>query len=491
MALLSLFSCEQTYSDEPTDISATYHFQIDSSDLKKVTVRAEFELGDSVLYMGYGANMLPDRWATFVDNIEVLNAKEEVQTLEKMPDAKWKVNCAIGERLTLKYEVLLNHEDYEWSSGIDGVAYSTEWGVFYTGRSIFVLNEGINDEIQITFDLPDNWKVTTPWEIVDQRNQTFKATSASELEESMIFAGQHEEISLQRDDFELVFALGGEQAINEKNQFRALAEGVLDYYIDLFDSTPKPSPDNPIKKVLVVINPGKTSDGEVIGNSISILIEEDGDEMSEYIAKFIFAHEFFHLWNGKSFFPSTENAEWFKEGYTNYYTLKSLHQVGVLNDTTFFDFVSNFFYERYRTDDGLGTISMSSGEAKHDHWGIVYGGGLMTAFCQDITIRLNTDNEASLDDVFVELFNKYGGTDESYTVEELLQLFTQHSKSDQSEFFKTYIQGSNKVPVEEYFTKLGVKAGLDQDGRLTIDISEERNELQEKALKGVLGALKE
>lgn len=490
LVLLNLTSCDQSNIGESPEFVSSYHFQIDSSDLKKVTVTAEFELADSILYMGYGATMLPDRWATFVEKMEVLSDQGEILPVEKMPDAQWKVNGSIGEKVTLKYEVLLNHEDYDWSSGIDGIAYSTDWGVFYTGRSLFVLNEGVREEIQLTFNLPDTWKVTTPWEESGLQNHSFTATSATELEESMIFAGQHEEIILQRDDFELIFALGGEKTISEKDQFRSLAEGVLDYYIDLFNSTPKTSPDNPIKKVLVVINPGESSDGEVIGNSISILIEKDGDQMSEYIAKFIFAHEFFHLWNGKSFFPSDENAEWFKEGFTNYYTLKSLRQVGVLSDTSFFDFVSNFFYERYRTDDGLGSISMSNGEAKHDHWGIVYGGGLMTAFCQDITIRLNTDNQASLDDVFVNLFETYAGSNDSYTVEELKQLFSKYSQSDQSAFIEAYIEGSEKVPVEDFFTQLGLNASLDQEGRLIIDISGERNELQEKALRGVLGELK-
>ena len=66
--------------------------------------------------------------------------------------------------------------------------------------------------------------------------------------------------------------------------------------------------------------------------------------MSTMISRFIFAHEFFHLWNGKSMVPDDQETEWFKEGFTNYYTLKALYHVGLLNDTAYFSVLNNLFY---------------------------------------------------------------------------------------------------------------------------------------------------
>ena len=110
---------------------------------------------------------------------------------------------------------------------------------------------------------------------------------------------------------------------------------------------------------MVIINPSVETDGEAIGSNISILIDPEGDSMSQTIARFIFAHEFFHLWNGKSFSPNAEDTEWFKEGFSNYYTLKALHHIGYLNDESYLELLGGFFYQRYDSDDGVGTDTFS------------------------------------------------------------------------------------------------------------------------------------
>ena len=96
--------------------------------------------------------------------------------------------------------------------------------------------------------------------------------------QSMIFAGTHEEISIKRDDFELVFALGGDDIIAQQEDFRKLAEGVMDYYIALMGGVPNPSPDNKFTKSIVIVNSSTLTDGEVIGNNISMLIEKNGNQ---------------------------------------------------------------------------------------------------------------------------------------------------------------------------------------------------------------------
>ena len=137
--------------------------------------------------------------------------------------------------------------------------------------------------------------------------------------------------------------------------------------------------------------------------------------MSKLISRFIFAHEFFHLWNGKSFRPyANDEAEWFKEGFTNYYTLKALHHVGFLTDESFLEVVNNLFYQRYKNDDGVGKISMTNGEEKHDHWGLIYGGGMFVGIAQDMIIRKATNNQKSLDYLMRDLFKKYGDSKKEY-----------------------------------------------------------------------------
>jgi len=126
-----------------------------------------------------------------------------------------------GERITVSYEVTLDHEEYKWGPGIDGIAYAKDWGVFYTGKALFIMNGDLMNadtwgNIKVNFSIPQNWKVTTSWKVVPDSNNSFVVKSIYDLVLNMFFVGTHQEVSIKRDGFELVFALGGDEIISQK-----------------------------------------------------------------------------------------------------------------------------------------------------------------------------------------------------------------------------------------------------------------------------------
>jgi len=489
--IFSGFNCIAQTNDNPGEIS--YSITIDESNMKLATVEMSFVPKDSIIYMVPGANQFPKRWAKFVDNIKAINSKGKLITVEELPDARWKMHTPSGERITVSYEVTLDHEEYKWGPGIDGIAYAKDWGVFYTGKALFIVNGDMMNadtwgNIKVNFSIPQNWKVTTSWKVDPDSNKSFVVKSIYDLVLNMFFVGTHQEVSIKRDSFELVFALGGDEIISQKDEFTKLAEGVLDYYIDLMGGAPKPSPDNKFNKSIVIINPSSSTDGEVIGNNISLLIETDGDEMSKMISKFMFAHEFFHLWNGKSFRPTDYDCEWFKEGFTNYYTLKALYHVGILNEQSYFEILNDFFYQKYTNDDGVGKLSMTNGPEKHAHWGLIYGGGLFVGISQDMIIRNATNNEKSIDDLLRGLYKKYGGTNDSYTLEELRNTMSELSGEEQIDFFDAYIIGTNKLPLADYLIIAGLDAKI-ENGNLIVSKKEHITLLQQNMVNGLFGTL--
>lgn len=488
--MLLVFGCtSKTNKADQHNKGITYSIAFESETVKVAKVTMDFILEDSILYMSHGANNLEKRWATFVHNIEAINHKGELVKLEEMEDAKWKIHAPLNEKIRLAYNVHLDHENYNWSAGIDGVAYSTDKGVFYTGRTLFIMNGAQEQHIHVEFKLPQNWSVTTPWSKFADNPNTYQVKNNTELTNSMFFAGTHKEFSIKRDDFELIFALGSTAIINDEIIFNSLAQGVLDYYIDLMGGLPKPSPDEPFKKIVVVISSNSsTTDGEVIGNSISIVIKKDADQFSKTISRFIFAHEFFHLWNGKSFRPASENTEWFKEGFTNYYTLKALHHVGFLTDESYLDFLGSFFYKQYNDDDGVGILSMANGEEKHEHWGLVYAGGMLVGIAQDMIIRNATQNAKSIDDVMRSLFIKYGHSNTNYTFEELKSMMSELSGIEQTEFFNTYVLGTDKIPIDKYLTWAGLNAEI-ENGELILTKKVQQNQEQRHIMEGLFGKI--
>jgi len=473
-----------SFAGLPSEIS--YTISIEKSDPRLAKVKVVFVPQDGFLYMNPGGDQLPKRWATFVQNLRVVDEGGRAISVTELPDAKWKMELPQKMKVTLSYEIRLDHENHKWSGGIDGVAFARDWGVFYAGRTLLILNGKSWENIAVDFDIPANWKVTTPWMFESKKGKSFRVSSLSQLVNSLVFVGTHEEVTVKRNGFELIFALGGDEVIAEKEEFKKLCEGVLDYYIDLMGGVPNPAPDNKFKKAVVIINSSDATDGEVIGNNISMLVEKGGDKTSRLFSRFIFAHEFFHLWNGKSFSPTNDETEWFKEGVTNYYTLKALHNVGFLTDESYLEVLNSLFFQRYTKDDGVGRIAMTKGEEKHDHWGLIYGGGMFVGIAQDIIIREATNNRKSLDDLMKGLFKKYGGSNKGYSLDELRARMSELSGKSQANFYRNFIVGTKELPITDYFQMAGIKVTI-RDSNLVLSKKDDATARQRAMLSGMFG----
>ena len=334
LLLIWTAAAPNAYSAQPLD-TASYSIRIEQADTRILKVTASFPLQDKILYMSpYGADQFPERWSKFVTDLNAADKRGNSIGVENLGEARWKINADVGTEVTLSYQVTLDHEQHKWSAGIDAAAFARDWGVFYTGRSFLIMNGQERKGIRLDFDLPSGWIVSGSW--IELGPGKYIASNLEDLSESMFFAGAHREFSIKRDGFELLFALGGEKIIAQQEDFKKLAWVVMDYYINLMGGIPKPPPGNEFKKSIVIINSGSEADGEVIGNHINMIFDPDGGAQSQLISKFIFAHEFFHLWNGKSIRTTNTTEDWFKEGVTSYFTLKALHHVGVIDDEGYF-----------------------------------------------------------------------------------------------------------------------------------------------------------
>lgn len=440
----------------------TYTVTIPDDDHRVARVAVQLTPTDRHFYMFPGANQLPKRWSTFVRSIAATAEDGSPLALAQNDDGSWSLESLPAGAINLEYEIRLDHEDHDWSSGIDGAAYAKEHGVFYTGRALFIANGEHNNDIRVHFELPDGWQVTTPWH---QNGDGFFVTDREALSTSMLFAGTHEETRFRQGAFELALVLGGDGLESQRDELTGLAKGVLDYYTELMGGEPRIGSSTAPGRAVVIISPSAETDGEVIGNNISMLLDPNGDAMSQTIGRFIFAHEFFHLWNGKTFAPAGNDAEWFKEGFSNYYTLKALHHVGYLNDESYIRMLSDFFYQRYLSDDGVGRLSMSDGNLKHDHWGLIYSGGLLVAIAQDLKIRAASGNEKSIDDLMRLMYSQFQNT--NYSLDDLEMTLSDLNGESQAEFFARYIKGTEAFPIADYIGLAGIRV-VESDGRKTL-----------------------
>ncbi len=434
-----------------------------------------------------GAGQLEDGWAHFVRELSATDADGDELSLEKVGSRSWRLESG-ALPIRVRYVIELAHDlEQDWPGGIDGAAYATDWGVFYTGRALFVVPDGQPDDLRVSFDVPDGWHASTPWDAFDGEGYGFDVGDEISLTESILFVGEHENVMIEKGGFQVLFALGGSSVTARKDEFRATAEETFSYYIDLLGDAPRPPPDETTSRILVVMNEAGVTDGEVIGHHISMLLEPDPGPMAQIFAQFMFPHEFFHLWNGTSI--RREGPEdWFSEGFTNFYTMKALHRSGALDEATYFNVLNGLLYQRYTADEGTGVISMRDAVSEKDkHWGLIYGGGSFVAICHDVVIRRATENAASLDDLMRIMFDRYGGSAETFTAADVEALVSELSGVDQENFYTQHIYGVEPTPIEACLRDAGFQAEV-IDGQLRVSRKRGATRLENSIIEGMLGS---
>ncbi|GJQ64635.1 MAG: hypothetical protein SCALA702_36880 [Melioribacteraceae bacterium] len=482
--LILLAACAQNPSNFVD--SEYYEITFDKSNPALVKVKAKLGVQDSLLYMSFNGSMF-EHWKDYVRNLEIKDGNGN--SVEFSPDSSGWVIQGEHNSLNLSYDIAVEHEKIRWSGGIDGVAFVRDWGVMCSGRSLFIMNGEVKNNIKVKFNLPDGWKVSSPWLSHGDEKNLRTVENLHELQESLIFAGTHEEFEVSRGSFSVVFALGGEGVSGQKEKYLNLAEKSLDYYTKIMGGIPDISGDNNQSRILVLINKGDEIDGEVIGKNISMFMNPEADPQNQIIGWFLYTHEFFHLWNGKSIKYEGTESDWFKEGITNYYALKAIDDASIADEGMIKSVLNNLFYNRYINDSALGKRApayTASGFDKHDHWGLVYGGGLFAGICIDMALRHESYNQISLDTVMKNLYTKYSGNEKFVNNETLLKEINSLTEQDFSTFFANYVTGSEIVPLQEYLKYAGVDVDTTNKS-LTLKHKTNKTELEKNIWEGFLG----
>lgn len=476
--------------DGITGSTDQYVIQFSASNPRLVTINAHITLADSLLYMSaYGP--VPDKWPKYVTDLSITDEGGIEVNFEHRDSTVWLIKkLGRGNKVTLHYTVVLDHENEKWPGGIDGVAFVRDWGIMASGRALFIMNgDSAKTDIRVTLKAPQRWKVTAPWTQIDSDLHIYNVQNHLQLQEALLFAGTHEEENLMRNGFKLKFALGGNTIASNKDEYIQRAGAVLDYYIAMMGGIPKPEPGNDLSTVVVIINESEEIDGEVIGNHISLFMNPHAEPQGQMIGWFMFAHEFFHLWNGKSLQFQGTQADWFKEGVSNYYTLKALRHAAFIGEAEITMALNNLFYDRYINDSGFGHLAPSdaaSGFDKDNHWGLIYGGGLFAGICMDMEIRHNSNNSRSLDDLMRQFYREYAGSNRTISNDDILQKVNSLANSDMTEFMDTFIRGTEEVPLQDYLKYAGVSV-TKTNGQLSLIHNDDKSVLEHELWSGFTG----
>jgi len=190
------------------------------------------------------------------------------------------------------------------------------------------------------------------------------------------------------------------------------------------------------------------------------------------------SHEYFHLWNVKRmkperFTPYDLRSEihtgllWVFEGITSYYDNLVLVRSGVIARESYLELLSRTMTRVARS---RGRFRQSVEESSFDTWTkfyrqdahstnmIVsyYAKGALIALSLDLTIRRDTGNTVSLDDVMRECWRRFGEAGAGMPERGLESVAREVTGLDLREFFERYVRGTTDLPLSKLLSDFGV-----------------------------------
>lgn len=467
--VVSNFSASDTLENPMELASARYELKIDADEPRVARVRGvltpKHDNGEGLLLSmsEFGTNGIHDGYGRYLRDLSVTNADGEKLPLVLLGKTRWAVKTRDKSPMVLDYKVLLNHDEIEWPPGRDEAPYVQEDCIFCPGYALFVVGE-VSD-IELYVDVPDNWHVSTPWQHVDDKGHRFTIADQDDLMYAYMVLGTHSEkiarlSNRETNEAEIVLAIGGSFKV-AADEIQRTVEALLQAYSRVFGGTPK-------EKMLFVANPyggkGETRGG-VSGRSISTLIGGPLDENSKNFWVPLVAHEVCHIWIGTAIEFFDEQEYWFMEGFTDYYSEIISVRLGLLSEADFFKNLGRICESYLRQ---AGTLSMrEAGTDKMGNSGLVYCGGGLVAAALDLQIRklshVSMDaGQKSLDDVMKQMYQEFGATDETYTIDDVIRIVSDVAGKDFEPFFRKYVSGTERLPVAEYFGEAGLDVQIEE-----------------------------
>ncbi len=400
-----------------------------------------------------------------IRNLKAFSGKNELK-IEKIDKSTYKI--ASGDEIELYYDVYSNEFDVH-------TAHIDFNHGFFNGINVFMYIENYkNNNVKIFINNYSDWYISTPLKKI--RDNEYFAENYDILADSPVEIGKQKIINFKLYEKEHNIIIYGNGSYNDekiKNNIIKIVETVKNIFGDL-------PYENYYFIFHLIDNPGLSGGLEHL-NSFTINVNkyifdtEDG-----YISFFSgVAHEFFHLFNVKRIKPvelgpfnyKHENYTrllWFSEGFTNYYEYIILLRSGIINEDTYFKYLTEHI-RLYELIPGRFVESLS--ESSFDAWIRLYKPsdddinsyvsyylkGELVGFILSINISIDTDNKKSLDDVFKELYNEYKKSGNGFTEKHLKEIISLIANKNYDDFFDKYINGTENIDFDYYFNKIGYK----------------------------------
>lgn len=424
-----------------------YHITIDESNPLRVHVSSELLIQGDTLYMSTNCPNYdyPEGWSTFIKNLQITTPDGRAVLFEYISKSKWLIKRNISDMLFLNYDVDLSFIKEKWDVGNEQAGFTDSAAVYLVSKALFIFSKR-DVASEISFNLPKDWKLATPWPHKDGRS--FSVDNNESLIENSIVYGDFYMTKYTEDVFQFSVALLG-VAKEDSELFSSTLKKIIKAYLKIFSQTP---PTN----YLITMFYNDIDDGESFYESFAMTLKNPINETNKIVWANQIAHELFHYWNSDLIRASSySDRQWFSEGTAEYYANLTLVRQGIISESDFLSKAEKILglYQNYRGWRETETSLLEAGKNKGLHRFLVYNGGWAVAMALDVEIMENTKGHKNLDDFMALMFARYRSN--SYSYDNLVNTASEVCGVDLGPFFEKYVEGNELLPLNNYMKKLG------------------------------------
>ncbi|MGF6758369.1 M61 family metallopeptidase [Paraburkholderia sp. GAS42] len=430
----------------------------------------------------------------FARNIVTLRAFNDAGRkvrVEKTDKHTWQVAPVKGE-LTLRYEV------YAWDMSVRAAHLDDTIG-FFNGTSVFLSALG-HEEAQCVVDIQKpageshrHWRVATA--LPEARGTKrygfgeYRALNYDELIDHPVTLGEFALTTFKAHGVPHDIVIAGRTIAVDMDRLAADLKRICEAQIALFEPKSKKAPLERYVFMTQVVSDGyggleHRASTALICNRTDLPVTgrpETTEGYRTYLG--LCSHEYFHTWNVKRIKPAAfapydltrENYTsllWLFEGFTSYYDDLILVRSGLISPDEYLGLLGKVVGGVQR---GSGRLKQSVAESSFDAWvkyyrqdenapnAIVsyYTKGSLVALCLDLTIRAQTSNRKSLDDVMRLLWQRFGrdfyrGKPVGVSEADIEALFAEATGARLAHLFEHGVYGTRDLPLEPLLAPFGI-----------------------------------
>lgn len=388
--------------------------------------------------------------------------------IERMDKGRWRIHTEGASRVVATYSV------YGYQMVTEGLDITDDHLFLNAALCLPYIDGFAHEPLELTLHVPPDWQLLTELEPVAGSPGRFRARDYDELVDSPIDCGHPLVLTIRPAGIPHRIVLCGHGGNFEAHRLEEDIGKIVEATIAIVG-------DSPLKHYTFFYHLTDVRDGGLEhATSTSCVVVRHTFRPAEGYRWFlsVTAHEYFHLYNVKRIRPrvlatfdyTRENYTrllWWMEGTTSYFQSVVLRRAGLFDPAQFLESFTRWIGPYLQTPGRRWqSLEESSFASWIDHYRPFeesvnqsvnyYVKGALVSLCLDLEIRHRSENRASLETAFRQIWREHGSPERGIGEDELQPILERATGLELGGFFDRYVRGVEEINFGEFVRYAGL-----------------------------------